>query len=476
MIDLVGFKCHRCRKKSSPICPYKRERTDKNGLSARREKLPVKRSQKKVSKSMSQDSDTSDRKRLKVMHSESGKTLNELGTILNAGEKVGKRRSQDSSTLDRKRLKVMHSESGKALNELGTILNGEEKVSKRMWQDSNTLDRKPLNVMHSESGKTLKELGTILTGEEKHASIKFDLDSKDTIHDLLKYNQQIHGTIECDTELKHAAVSSVLDINQSGEELKVFQSPDFYHGTMKTKSDSKHVPETSPLDMNQADSNLLKYQQSEPSSIHTESLCKQGDKGLSSTDWPHNQKIEVRNIMPTTVEAYPENEPLFTFTELLACENDQMEDLVDLNQGIVGSWSDGLSTCNDSNMDSQHMKVETDGDQFPGVMISSNTAHAQLENKSQEETTMEFEPNGAANSVVSEEAQFYTVDSTISYEEEGSLCNVCGLTVFHSGYQCKVCGVVIHQDCSEFQYVDVWTGSGWTCNNCQGGLGECQRV
>ncbi|GLJ54561.1 hypothetical protein SUGI_1171920 [Cryptomeria japonica] len=351
VIELVGFKCHRCRKKSSPICPYKRERIDKKGHSARREKLPVKRSQMKVSKRISQDLNTPDGKRLKVMHSESGQTLNEPWKILN--------------------------------------------------------------------------------GEEKHASIKFEPDSKDTLHDLLKYNQQIHGTIESEPEMKPAPEAFVLDINQSGGELKVFQCPEFYHGTIKSESDSKHVPETSLLDIDQADSNFLKFQHSELSSIGTEAFCMQEDKGFSSTDWaPHNQKIEVRDIMPTTLEPYPENEPLFTFTELLACENDQMEDLVDLSQGIVGSWSDGLSTRNELNMDSQHQDL----------MISSNISHTQLENESLQENIMDFQSNDAANSVVSDETQFYTVDSTVSYDELGNTCKVCGFTVFHSGYQCKVCG------------------------------------
>ncbi|KAH9321819.1 hypothetical protein KI387_016458 [Taxus chinensis] len=397
-VQLAGFKCHRCRKKSAPICPYKRDHSNKKDHSARREKLPVKRPQMKASKDISQDSRKSNGKPSKVMHSESGKILNKLCSMLNA--------------------------------------------------------------------------------EEKHVATKIEPDSKYMLPgSLSKHNQQNHAAIKDEPDLKHAREDLLLGINQSGGELMIFQSPEFSHDTVKSEPDLKHAHEASPLDINQSDPAIQRFQHLELSSLGTEALSTQGNLGFSVTDWPcHNQQIEFRESAHNTLEPYTENEPLFTFTELLACENDQMEDLVGLSREIVGNWSDGFSTGKDINMDSQQMGIETNGYQFSGATISSNNLDSQLENESKEENIMEFQLHCAANSVVSDETHFNNPDNTVRSEEIGNLCKVCGFTVFPSGYQCKVCGLAIHEHCSDLGCSGMWTTSGWTCDGCQGGLVEGQGL
>jgi hypothetical protein len=230
----------------------------------------------------------------------------------------------------------------------------------------------------------------------------------------------------------------------------------------------EHAYQVSPSSDHQYIAESKTYQQSECSPlVGAKDLSAQVDWEFSVNDCLRDdQQIEFMEPSFECMEPYSENEPLFSFTELLASENDQVEDLVDLSQEIIENSSDSL--CN-------------------GPIIPSSTEEnmgSQLRNDFSQENLMGFQLHGTANKVISEDNQYHAAGNTVSLEEFqmhgtaiklvseeiGKLCKACGFTVLPPDYQCKVCGMAIHRHCYEWQPLGALTACGWTCDSCQGGL------
>lgn len=370
IVQLGGFKCHRCRKKSGPVCPH----AGRDSLVKRR-KLPVKRSRKNVNRDH--------------------------------------------------------------------------------FENFNKVDSKPSPVLHSKPGQASNELRTTLDfAEQKFAMVKLE------------------------PVLEHSC-----QVSPSSDHLYIAES--------KTCQQSECSPLVGAEDLSPcqyiAESKTCKQSECSPL-VGAEDLSPQVDWEFSVNDCLHDdQQIEFKEPLFECMEPYSDNEPLFSFTELLASEDDQVEDLVDLSQGIIEDSSDSLSNNKEIGICSQSLGVKPQGFPYNGLIIPSNTVEntgSELPNDFSQEKLMCFQLHGTANKVISEENKYDATGNTVSLdefqmhgtanelvsEEIGKLCRACGLTVLPPDYQCEGCGMVIHHHCYEWQPLGALTASGWTCDSCQGGL------
>ncbi|KAH9315185.1 hypothetical protein KI387_023812 [Taxus chinensis] len=354
IVDLLAFKCHKCRKKARPACPYAKKN------------LQTKKPDMKI------------------------KTDN--GEMLAATEN----RKPSSAVYSRQR-----------------TVSSEEPHVMLVSRD-----------VHAETKMICKsEYGPVS-------------DAKNIINaaPIPVYQEPITPKINCDSSIKDYLREEVTNWPQNREEDALREA---FLG--------------SEMGSNDADFSYKDFLQEEVTN------CRQHRKGDELRETYVGSEMKNNGIVQTCPGI--QTQSMLSYTELLASEDDKVENLFDLSREGGHNWSANLLLVNEAVNGSQVHNLVNGSNLSSGASVPSNNSE-----KVQDQFTNTFSREKFVH-------QTYRKESKIILDEiKMEKCANCDLREVAPDLQCGVCGTSIHFHCYKLAPAGLWTECGWLCGCCEAGF------
>ncbi|GLJ53787.1 hypothetical protein SUGI_1147980 [Cryptomeria japonica] len=207
----------------------------------------------------------------------------------------------------------------------------------------------------------------------------------------------------------------------------------------------------SEMENNHTDSSFKYYLQDEVTNFL--------QNGLEDKSRQAQIRSELKNN--GVVQSIPgfQTQSMLSYMELLASDDDKIENLFDLSQDGVLSWSANLLPIDEA----------VNGSQLHGLVDGPNlSSRATISQNNSEKVQSHLANTFPLESFVN---QPYSTGTEIkSDENKMEKCPNCDLKEVPLDLQCRMCGTAIHFHCHKLAPTGCWSESGWLCGCCEAGF------